>query len=325
MRALALGIAMVAMQTTAIAAAGAQDGVYVAPPVLEGGSAEHVMSALEQSVGSGLADAGLTVLPAPEGCAEPECMAAAVAKSSAQGVVVSSVQVEGSDYRLAVEIRDGGGAVLVQREGSCEICTYDEAAEALRGLVATAAGELAPTAPAVTTGPVRVSSSPAGASVMIDGATVGTTPYEGELPAGPHVVEIQKSGHEAARREIEVLAADGASLDVELRRSGGSLSPRTTDIIGWSALGVGVAALGAGIALLVLDDNPVKKSCSGVHVDADGDCEFRYDTLPGGIAFTIVGAVGIAAGTGLVVYARRKRGREPAPMAFGLGRVRGRF
>lgn len=44
------------------------------------------------------------------------------------------------------------------------------------------------------------------ATVKVDGAVLGTTPLSGrlELPAGPHLVEVEKEGFVGARREVRV-------------------------------------------------------------------------------------------------------------------------
>jgi hypothetical protein len=330
LRSVVLGVvaALVAGTSPRLVRAAPSEGVHVARPVVEGGSAEHVVTALEERARAGLSDAGLTAIAPPDGCAAPDCMREAVASGQGRGVLVTTVAVAGSDYRLHAEIVGADGAVLAARDGVCEICTYDEAAEALRGLVAEAAGELdsAPTpTPVATTGTMRISSAPAGATVVIDGATVGTTPYEGELSVGPHTVELTKAGHSPQTRAVEVVGGEAAIVDMELVPQAGSLSLRTTEIIGWSAIGVGVAALITGIALLAVDENPVKGNCSGVHVDIDGDCEFRYDTLTGGVVLTVVGIAGAATGAGLVFHARRSRKRQPAAMAITPLGLRGRF
>lgn len=329
-RTVVLGVVAALVASVSVSPArAAADGVFVAPPSVEGGSAEHVVSALESSARAGLGDAGLTAIEAPKDCAAATCMSAAVASGQGRGVLVTSVTVAGSDYRLRAEILDGDGNVLASRDGACEICTYDEAAEGLRGLVAETASELGPAAvpesASATTGTMRVTSVPAGATVVIDGATVGVTPYEGELTIGAHVVEVQKAEHAPQTREVEIVGGEAAAVDVDLVRRRSTLPPRTMEMIGWSTLGVGAAMLISGIALLAVDENPVKGNCSGPNVDADGDCEFRYDTLTGGVLLTVVGVAGAATGAGLVVFARRNRKREPASMALGPFGLRGRF
>jgi len=62
----------------------------------------------------------------------------------------------------------------------------------------------APPAPArITT--ILITSDPAGASVQIDGAVVGTTPYsvQNTLPPGPHPVQLDKEGFAATRASVQ--------------------------------------------------------------------------------------------------------------------------
>jgi hypothetical protein len=258
-----------AVSTTAAAQG---PGVLVAPPAVQGDAAEHIVGALQQGVRDGLTDAGTDVAEPPAGCADAACMAKAVTEGKARAYVRTEVRITGSDYALVADVQDGEGKSLVRKEGSCEICTYEEAAVALRELVAATAKELAP-------------------------AT------EEAVPAP--VVEPAPSNEPSKRR---------------------TMSPKTTQIIAFTAIGVGVAALAGGIALLVLDDNPVKGNCSGANVDADGDCAFRYDTLGGGVGLTVAGVVVAGGGVGLYVWGRKQGAAEPAAeVSLVPGGLRARF
>lgn len=255
-------------------ATGSASGVLVVPPTVEGEAPEHIVEALQQSVRDGLTDAGVELAEAPGGCAEASCMARAVSQEQARAYVSTEARITGSDYALVADILDADGKSLARKEGSCEICTYEEAAVALRELVAAAGAEL---------GPPPAAAEPSLAPVV--------TPTPAEPP----------------RRRM-------------------SMSPRTTELIAWSAIGVGVAALVGGITLLVLDGNPVKSNCAGVHVDADGDCEFRYDTLGGGIGLTVAGVAAAGGGVGLLLYTRKQQKQSgPAEVALVPWGVRARF
>lgn len=251
-------------------AADGGSGVLVPPPAIVGEAPEHIAGALQQAVRDGLADASVAVAEAPAGCADATCSAKAVSEGQARAYVSTEVRITGSDYALVADVLDGDGKSLVRKEGSCEICTYEEAAVALRELVAGAGRELGPAEPATAPAPV-------------------VTP------------------------------------DPESPRKRLTLSPKTTQILAFTAIGVGVAALAGGIALLVLDENPVESNCSGVHVDADGDCEFRYDTLGGGIGLTVAGAVVAGGGVGLLLWSRKQAKRTPAEVSIVPWGVRGRF
>ncbi len=56
--------------------------------------------------------------------------------------------------------------------------------------------------------PVSFSSDPSGATVRIDGRSLGTTPLTAELGAGSHRLELSMAGRETRRRSIEVVAKE---------------------------------------------------------------------------------------------------------------------
>jgi hypothetical protein len=253
------------------APAGARgSGIIVPPPTIVGEAAEHIAGALQQAVRDGLGEGGIEVADAPAGCADVTCSAKAVSDGQARAYVSTEVRITGSDYALVADVLDGDGKSLVRKEGSCEICTYEEAAVALRELVAGASRELEPAEPQPVPAPV-------------------VTP-EPESP----------------RKRL-------------------TMTPQTTQILAFTAMGVGVAALAGGIALLVIDNNGVKSNCSGVHVDADGDCEFRYNTLGGGIGLTVAGAVVAGGGVGLFLWSRKQAKSAPAEVSLVPWGVRARF
>ena len=65
---------------------------------------------------------------------------------------------------------------------------------------------------------LRVESEPAGASVRIDGAVLGVTPLDRELPPSAHTIELALDGHEPASREITLGEGERSTLSFALRR-----------------------------------------------------------------------------------------------------------
>ncbi len=95
------------------------------------------------------------------------------------------------------------------------------------------------------TGALRVESTPPRASLRIDGAIVGTTPYRApSLQAGPHVLVAEKPGFATQSRDV-VLAA-GGELDVRF-----ALSPVRAPVTRrwWFWAAIGGAALTATAAI----------------------------------------------------------------------------
>ena len=62
-------------------------------------------------------------------------------------------------------------------------------------------------APAAAAPIVKITSSPSGAQVLIDGKEVGTTPFVSKEidPASPHAITIKKDGYEANERMVSGL------------------------------------------------------------------------------------------------------------------------
>ena len=84
----------------------------------------------------------------------------------------------------------------------------------------------------------------------------------------------------------------------------GGPNPKVLGGVGIAATAVGAGAIVGGIVLFVLNERPVKNNCEGPHIDADGDCEFRYNTLGGGAGLAIGGAVALGVGVGLLLLKR---------------------
>jgi tetratricopeptide (TPR) repeat protein len=63
---------------------------------------------------------------------------------------------------------------------------------------------------------LTVLSDPPGATVSIDGAPRGVTPYTDELAPGEHYVTLEKSGYEASGRSVHLAAHEALDLRVRL-------------------------------------------------------------------------------------------------------------
>jgi tetratricopeptide (TPR) repeat protein len=123
---------------------------------------------------------------------------------------------------------------------------------------------------------VTILSEPHGATVVIDGHPMGVTPWTGELPPGEHVAALHLRGYAEVQQSFTLPPAD--AIDVNFRlvperkkpasapaeeaearpaaapppdRAAEGSSP-VLGILGWTALGVGVASLGAAVTFEVL-------------------------------------------------------------------------
>lgn len=100
---------------------------------------------------------------------------------------------------------------------------------------------------------LSVTSEPAGATLRVDGALVGVTPWSGELSPGQHRVQLEHTGRQPREAEVTLAAAHAADLHVALpaapvvplEQPGAwtRIQPLT-----WGMLGVGAGALAGGLA-----------------------------------------------------------------------------
>jgi hypothetical protein len=193
-----------------------------------------------------------------------------------------------------------------------------------------------------------------GASVLVDGKEVGRTPLASalSLPAGRHVVTVERSGYEPAERSVEVTAGGRQELEIQLLRQ--ALAPaavpaaqpaptdlglatavapapeaqprsRTAKIVMWSSLGGAVAAgIVGGVYWKLTDDqyqtykdlNTKFKTDSSVKAsrDAAGDAVKRDN----GIAIGCTIGAGALAVSALVAYLidSSDKGAEPSRVSL---------
>ncbi|MBL9102282.1 MAG: PEGA domain-containing protein [Myxococcales bacterium] len=260
-------------------------------------------------------------------CSSQACYDKIRANSSATHIVRATVVQKNRDYLLKIDLIDArSGVVATSSEETCEICGNEEVGKLLDSQGALLQTRLAAQGkgPAV----LFLDTNPSGAIVYIDGEAVGTTPLERPVLEGAHKVRVSLNGYVAEERELSFVNGVREELTLPLQRAPGN--PKTL-ALGAAGLAGGILLIGSGVAMVALDDVPYRKGdkCSGVNVDADGDCKFVYNTGPLGAVLIGVGAV---LGTlGAVALHRNrgaklgKKGKERAQVVpSGLG-VMGRF
>jgi hypothetical protein len=141
-------------------------------------------------------------------------------------------------------------------------------------------------------GKVKITSSPMGKKVMIDGTAIGVTPLEYDLKPGKHEVRVA-----AEIRDVEI--ARGETTQVDVAVSSGS----SNKLLPIALLGAGGALLVTGIVLFTMDEDVPRPMPNP---------EKRYrDTAPLGIGLALSGiAVGSIGG-----YLMFKSKRTSAPVA----------
>lgn len=83
-----------------------------------------------------------------------------------------------------------------------------------------------PTVRQIQTGTLRVTSSPAGATVVLDGRRIGTTPLAvSNLAVGRHTLHLSKGGFENVARNVDIRAGAEFEADLDLRPRAAAVSP----------------------------------------------------------------------------------------------------
>jgi PEGA domain len=116
-------------------------------------------------------------------------------------------------------------------------------------------------------GTLAIRTKPDKATLRIDGAPVGPSPFRGTFPVGDHTVAAEAAGYEPASRAVALTA--GATIDVEL-----SLERHATPITRrwWFIPAIAGAAVlaGSGIYLATRDSGGSTSSLPGVICDLSG-------------------------------------------------------
>jgi len=209
---------------------------------------------------------------------------------------------------------------------------------------------------------VTVLSTPAGATVLVDGNPVGVTPWTSEIPPGPHRLELRRDGYGPAEQSLDLPADHATEVTVTLTapaQAPVSTAPTPTSAVekpapaapgppppnaeapssgppfttlGWIGIGVGGAALSGGLAFELLrrgaeSDAKSDKTQVGYadHLSTMEGRQTAARVLVGvGAAFAVAG--------GVLLWVGRDQGRENAPHVSAAcvpgacwSTVRGRF
>lgn len=65
-------------------------------------------------------------------------------------------------------------------------------------------------------GRIRVDTHPSGVALTLDGTPLGASPFEGNIPAGEHVIGLHLEGYEDAQRSVTLAVGESRTIDVTL-------------------------------------------------------------------------------------------------------------
>lgn len=214
------------------------------------------------------------------------------------------------NYRLAIEKAEETRATEAGREA-------DAARSALE-----------PKVPKIV---IRRGRGAAAASISIDGVALGATAIDVEMPVdpGPHTLIATAPGQKATTVQVTVAEAEtkNVTLDLDGPRSepGQPVSPTTPGAWNWKRTGyavgaVGLASLAAGGVFLALRQSTISKlddQCVGNHcpssLEGTWDDGKKYTLLAN--TFLGIGAVGVMAGAGLVLWGKDPQRSSSPPSA----------
>jgi hypothetical protein len=316
--ALSLGIAVAAgFAPLSAEAAKGDKRVVVLPMTVQGELADHeradIDARIRKALGRGKKVEVLDPAGAIESCVGTECLADIASAAEATHVLRTIVEVDGSDYDIELVISDASGMAVATATDTCDTCGLAEVGSVVTDVTNAVRRKLE----AEVTPPPKlvVRSKPAGATVKLDGEAIGTTPLEATVPAGEHDITIEKNGYIVSRQRAAFV--DGVRESMNVTLAAVASAQQTTDtsgpppgrplrIAGWTTAGLGLGAVGAGIALIVIDGKEITSDCDADNVDLDGDCRWRYGTMTGGAVAAGVGAAALAAGITLAVIGHKK-------------------
>ena len=202
------------------------------------------------------------------------------AHSTAAAVVFARVEVTGARDMVLTGYWFERGSEPVAEKRMCDKCSDTALVTAGDELMIALAGSKLK-----TVGQLHITSSPAGAHVVIDGADSGVTPLDVALAPGEHKLTVSADGHVDDARSVTIVQGKPTAVDVTL-----ALVPIASPVVARRSklplvvIGAGGALIVAGIVLFATSET-----------DTGEKPEYR-DTRALGIGVSIGGAAIAAAG-----------------------------
>lgn len=189
------------------------------------------------------------------------------------------------------------GQVSVQASQTCPDCNLRRAITQITDITQ----ELFRQASSRPRGTLEIDSEPVGATVQIDGRTLGTTPYRRDTFVGQHEVLLSKPGYGLHTGSVQIVEGDTAKLSATLIQTVIPVSPyvRVRKIAKWTLFGVGLASTFLGATLLAAGAS--RPLCADVSPASMTPC-LSANLKPAGIAFLVLGLGSLTASGGLFLY-----------------------
>jgi hypothetical protein len=299
---------------TSTSAARATNGVVVV-----GGSAnEHDRKTVSAALETTVRHAGWTLpsKPIPKsdangllGCHDTQarwhCVPSSLTNAGVDHVLVAVVENKQAENGVAMVVVTAEVIITDVQQSAfrpyyCERCADDRLSEGSANLAQELLRDLEARSGHTM---LSVRTVPPGAIVRLDGNPAGVTDSSFNTSPGKHSVIIEKAGFEREFRAVDLVEGKTTEVVVTLRASDGPVvKPRPSRAVPGAILGVGAAAVAAGVLLYATSESP---SPSGGM--------FYTDTKPAGIVVGLSGVVAI--GVGAYLWHRSTK-RASAPTAL---------
>lgn len=207
--------------------------------LLEGRGADAEEKRLQETLASSptnrhiVGQQGIEEVIAQTGLTVPDCLDGTESCKSLRAVVMRSLRVQ-RFVRLHI-----------QRKGQVEAFVYNEHGDVVRHFETQQSSTQHAIMQAIAeitdaTGRLRIDTTPSGATVIIDGKSVGETPFERTMDVGSYDVEVNLAGYGAVHETIDVPPEGRARRSFTLERRAATLIVRS----------------GTPTAFVRIDDNP---------------------------------------------------------------------
>lgn len=289
--------------------------VAVAPVEFVGQLPGHVKDDIRDTIVDTLAALDVDTVMLNPSCESTQCSLNAAQERDTMQMLEVQVLAKDRIYTLEFGLFDTMGQELARRSDVCELCGEQELLDALAAGILMLQGPLIRGA---TSPRLVLRGRPANANVILDGVLVGRAPIELEVAAGPHIVELQAEGRARQAHRWKASAGVDELFEYSLARGSG----RGAQIGGWFSFALGLAGMGAGAALLVIDGRDHEPSCGPGQRDNFGVCPNVYTTGVAGIVSASAGAATLTTGVGLLIFDAGRRHKQPvavlAPAGLGF-------
>ncbi len=220
---------------------------------------------------------------------DPKCSSGLIdARATTDSFVSIRIDVashKDRDIRLTIDWFVKGSSPVTARR-TCEDCTES----VLRTTIDAMLLDLAKTSPGFM-GRVKVTSTPAGFTVLLDNETIGVTPIERDITAGKHAVRLVKDGRMGPEKTVKIESGALAEVTLDAPPEGGLVDEPSTPHHRSRALPIAMIAVGAAAVV-------TGGAMYYVGGPKDDELEYRDYRTPG--IFTAAGG-GVLAITGVIV------------------------